>query len=238
MKNAVVCGFVSVALLIGAFPSDSAQAKESKSTPKAEDKRLSSASLFPMALGSRWVYRVTDKQPGAEEEISASVSIVRGVYLLGEQVWYQYEEGDYSLWLRNDKQGQHEATILLDEDANAPKLDRQFLVFKSNPKAGQKWTYRADEEAEEPTQVECLGTDKQVKVPAGNFRCVVYRITEGEYASTLYFAPGWGLVKYSSKEIIDGEESTHTEELMKYFPAKKQIKAPIKRGEAKKTTGS
>lgn len=233
MRYALLAWSACFALFVGAVPAETAHAKESKAEAKAEDKRLSSASLFPMALGSRWVYRVTDKQPGADEEIAASVSIVRGVFLLGEQVWYQYEEGEYSLWLRNDELGQYEATILLDEESNGPKLERHYLVFKSHPKAGQKWTYRPDEEVEEPTQVECLAVNEKVEVPAGSFLCVTYRITDGDFVSTLYFAPGWGLVKYSSNEIIDGEESTHTEELMKYFPAKQQILAPIERGPEK-----
>lgn len=194
---------------------------------------MSSASLFPMALGSRWVYQVTDKQPGNEPETSESVATVRAVYLLGENVWYQLEEDDYSLWLQNAELGQYEAQIEFDEEAIAPRLKRKFLVLKANPKVGQKWTYRADLEFEEHSKVECLGVDHPVKVPAGEFRCVVYEIQDGDFTTTLYFAPGWGLVKFTTEELVGTEESIQTEELIKYFPAKQQIRTPLKRGPAK-----
>ena len=233
MKYALLAWSICFAQFVGAVPAKTAQAKESKVEAKAEDKRLSSASLFPMALGSRWVYRLTEKEPGEEAMVSASTSVVRGVYLLGEDVWYQLEEQGYSLWLQNRAEGQYEAQIALDEESNGPKFERKYLTFKSNPKVGQKWTYRMDLESEEPQVVECLSVNQPVKVPAGIFRCVTFETRDGIGSSRLYFAPGWGLIKFESSHESGDGKSSHELELMKYFPAKQQVEAPIRRGPEK-----
>ena len=151
--------------------------------------------LFPLELGSEWRYHITevDKEGKAIRKRSGTSKVV-GVHIFGGKRWFSVFELGYGFWVRNTAVGLEEADIQLDEGTMQLKTTSPHLFFRYPAKEND--AYVIDPEFDEQKMV-VESIERKVRVPAGEFNCVVYDLMEGDALSIrFYVAPGTGIVKF------------------------------------------
>ncbi|MEY3395991.1 MAG: hypothetical protein RL346_2228 [Verrucomicrobiota bacterium] len=206
------------------------EAVEEKAAPQTK-------AIQPRALGAFWKYRTGDYVDGKVNEIAAAHEKVVEMKLIEGVACYRIEQawdwrtplqrltgagedmtGEIYFWEYRNEQGSYH----FEEDPDDPQppaciadfqLSLQYPTEKGSRYAALEYEY------------EVLDTAKKIKVPAGEFTCVVYETTwtdpEDEDYKTrdlLYLSPGVGLVRWDSYLRNDdgGWEISSRENLLSY----------------------
>ena len=196
----------------------------STETPKADPPPLAEQ-IQPRNLGAKWIFDVTLFNPDGTTKKDGDVTeeVVRAIELEGV-ICYQvklttdprsfvdklrgkplprYAESYF--WEYQDAKGSHDYTEDSDENTTPESLEEFELTLPYPVEAGH--TYQLEESA-----WKVLAVGKTVKVPAGEFECVVYQQTvldaetpEHSARYRFYGAPGTGLVRFEIDDKVDGE---------------------------------
>jgi len=158
-------------------------------------------SLFPMEVSRSWTYRVHfEGKPDSAREVTNG--IIETIDIEGV-TWYSLQEYGDRFWIRNSDIGQMEAVNIYgrkphDLEGIDSKVIRQEVMFKFPVKKGESWVI-----LENTLRYEGL---ESKKVPAGEFQCHLYSITQyGQTYSHSCIAEDIGVV-YSDNILENGEK--------------------------------
>lgn len=171
--------------------------------------------LQPRALGAVWNYRITTYDDGrvasrgvGHEKVVDTIEI-EGLKCYRVEIFWDYRTaiqklagangdlmGKEFMWEHVDDKGSHEY-YEEENDAKPPKSLSDFsLTLKYPVEKGVR--YEVDED-----KYEVLDTAAKIKVPAGEFECVVYQIASEDeddpdfsFRDRYYMSPGVGLVRW------------------------------------------
>jgi hypothetical protein len=185
-----------------------------------------SASLFPMAVGNWWRYRVVD--PSTHQPVEKTIAFDREgdvggarAGLAGFRLHRKDASGTAYRWLAREDGAVgfvHDEWYDLDgrRTRDVSYAPRRFRVSDAcdHRRAGARWTESYERIDVDPVtgartgarrieeEWEVQAVDEEITVPAGTFRCLRLRRrsrTAGEYEdSTYWFAPGVGKVREDS----------------------------------------
>ena len=133
--------------------------------------------LMPLKVGNTWNYKYSRVDPKTGDTLSSrmiSVSIVGTVTIKGEE-YYRFNDGSVA---RNRNDG----LIIADYNERTGELG-DITFFKYPAKDGEVYD-----------GIKVM-TEQKVSVKAGTFFTYAYIFTASPYNSTIYIAPGVGIVK-------------------------------------------
>ncbi len=190
----------------------------------SEDPVEQKSSLFPLAVGNRWVYRITDVNNEVSEKIQQIKSSTKTQDGLQAFV-FRTDRGTRATesLQRIDDEGR-----LLRVQENGYKNGRNVESIRFNPPSIRVDTDKTAINSEYTQEFQelhiegggstvskrysfmVLAVDEQVTVPAGTFRCVkIRRETTGEAMSkTFWYAAGVGKVKEAGGQTEELESFT------------------------------
>lgn len=149
--------------------------------------------LVPLAVGNKWTFekRVLDKSSSLETTKEAEAEVLEAKKI-GSNTWFRYRECGDDFWVRQGIDGQYEAEV--SQSGDALQIDKQFLFFRY-PVEQTPQTYQAG-----PNTIKVLADAQQVTIPAGEFSCCVYELSDAGGSIRMYVAPGVGLVKHRHED--------------------------------------
>jgi hypothetical protein len=153
--------------------------------------------LIPLSEGNFWTYdNYYYTKPGKDTIYNAdSTTLHIGKKIkLNNEDWYQWGFWgfDFANVCINKQEGLYNITNDMKDNFI---IDSALLFFKYPTKIGDEWYSKFDEDT-----LMTVSLDKEIKVPAGKFRCIHFRRKSlSNYPNSgYYFAPGIGLIKYDN----------------------------------------
>jgi hypothetical protein len=174
---------------------------------------LKSSPYYPLKVGAAWSYKAGDgkftlrvaKTEKVKDDVCARVEYVRESKAEGSELIAVKDDGVFR--------------FAFDDKTAEPPL----LFLKLPPKKGETW--KVESKVKGKTEETIKGTfksgEEEVKVPAGNYKCIVVSCDDLDangmkMAVTCYYAENVGLVK----QVIEAAGQKTVIELEKYEPAK------------------
>lgn len=180
----------------------------------AQDPPAAEASVYPLKIGTRWVYRVTANDEELDKKTSyQQTDTIVGVFDFRSGRFSckasASPEATYNLWLRNAELGVEDVGVAWDEGLERPIAPvRPSLFIKYPAKLNETYISMASPEGVAEERATVVSIDTEVKVPAGTYRCLEYRFEEIDSKKklmTLFVSPGVGIVKEEAYDYENGK---------------------------------
>lgn len=180
----------------------------------AQDQPTNKGPFYPLAIGTHWTYQVTSFDANGKREASyEQTDAIVGVF--------DFRSGrfackastskldTYNLWMRNTPRGVEDTGVAWDENRErpiAPVTPNLFIKYPA--KVSDTYTTMNDPNTGPAERARVVSVDKEVKVPAGTYRCIEYQFEEidsNKKLMTLLVAPGVGIVKEHAYDYETGK---------------------------------
>lgn len=161
-------------------------------------------SLFPVAVGNRWEYRIQDSSGSLSEKIQTVTGTAAAGYRFhtdrGDRETLSVQRIDDQMRLvRVEEQGLRLGVVIEEIRFEPPAIRLDLDDIELGTEYTQTFTERHLDGGADVTKTQTWtieAVDDPVTVPGGTFRAVrVHRVTEGGPEKTYWYAPGVGKVK-------------------------------------------
>lgn len=154
---------------------------------------------FPVTVGTRWVYEETPKAGKTKQRVEVITS-VEGKD--GAKVVSVRSVLDGAGATRHKVAISNKGLFMLENDGD--RADPPLCVLKLPAPAGTKWTVNSALSSVTIEGTATVAEPERIKVPAGTYTAVrvemAYTVLNEKYHSTVWLAPGIGIVKMVSAD--------------------------------------